>query len=58
MKLNPKNIRKTTSKLAESFNKTHYTSRSWLAVFWSNHWEIIMPAIAALIVSILFLLFR
>jgi hypothetical protein len=56
MKLGAKNIRKTTSKLAESFKKTQ--GRSWLAVLWSKHWEIIMPAIAALIVSILFLLLR
>jgi hypothetical protein len=56
MKLNPKNIRKTTGKLAESFKKTQ--GRRWLAVLWSKHWEIIVAAIAALIVSILFLLLR
>jgi hypothetical protein len=56
MKLNPKNIKKATGKLAESFKKTH--DRSWLAVLWSKHWEIIIAAISGLIVSILFLLLR
>jgi hypothetical protein len=56
MKLNPKNIRKTTSKLAESFKKTQ--GRSWLAVLWSKHWEIIIAVISALIVSIIFLMLR
>jgi type III secretory pathway component EscS len=56
MKINPKDIRKTTSKLAESFKKTH--DKNWLRVIWSNHWEIIIAAIAGLIVSILFLMLR
>jgi|GEM_PF-6116203 len=56
MKLSPKDIRKTTGKLAESFKKTQ--GRSWLADIWSKHWEIIITAIAAVIVSILFLLLR
>jgi hypothetical protein len=56
MKLNPKNIRKTTSKLAETFKKTQ--DRSWLAVLWSKHSEIIIAAIAGMIVSILFLMLR
>lgn len=55
MKLVPENILKTTSKLAESFRKNPYRSR--LSVIWSRHWETIIAAIAALIVSIILLSF-
>jgi len=54
MKLNPKEIQETTTKLVEGFSPF----KSRLSVIWERYWEIIIAVVAALIVSLLLLMIR
>ncbi len=54
MKLNPKEIRKTTTRLVEGFSPF----KRRLSVIRERYWEIIIAVVAALIVSLLLLMIR
>ena len=56
MKLNPRDMQKTSQKLMEKLQDSDLRSR--ISVIWSQQSEIIIAAIAAFVVGILLLLVR